>query len=120
MPKDYPSLFSEINQMIGEAAAAKVIAQFGGGQPLYIPVKLKAEHPLCQLLGGEVAQRLADEFGGLTVEIPRGAAQQIELRNSQILVDRAAGLTQNEIARKYQLTTRTIRKVVSMNRRKDV
>lgn len=113
---NYPGVFQEIGQLIGEEATAKLVAQYGGCAPLYIPGKLKPEHPLCQLLGEKVAQKLTDEFGGLTVEIPRAIAIQIEQRNKQIMADRAAGITQSELARKYRLTTRTIRKIVSSAR----
>lgn len=109
----YPVVFQEIRKLIGEEAADKLVAHFGGGQPLYIPSKVKPEHRLCQLVGEPVMQQLASEFGGLTIEIPRCFAQRIELRNRQILADRAAGMTQGDIARKYQLTVRAIRTITN-------
>lgn len=110
---DYPGVFQEIGELIGEAATAKLVAQYGGCTPVYIPGKLKPEHSLCKLLGQEAAQCLADEFGGLSVAIPRAVALQIEQRNRLILADCAEGMTQSMVARKYQLTTRTIRKITN-------
>jgi len=109
---NYPEAFQEVAQLIGEAATAKLTEQYGGTR-LYIPSTLKPEHSLCQLLGKEAAQRLSFEFGGLRVEIPRAVMLQIAQRNVRILADRATGLSQRELARKYQLTERTIRKITT-------
>lgn len=109
---NYPGVFREVAQLVGDEATALLIAQYGGCAPLYIPGKPRHDHPLCQLLGEKIAQQLAREFGGLTVEIPRAVAIQIEQRNRLIVADRAAGITQSELAKKYQLTARTIRKIV--------
>ena len=109
---NYPSVFQEIGQLIGEDATAKLTAHYGGTS-LYIPHTAKPDHPLCQLLGQEIAQRLAGEFGGMTVEIPRAVMLQTAQRNAQILADRASGMSQRKLARAYHLTERTIRKIVN-------
>lgn len=109
---NYPGVFQEVVQLIGEAATAKLTAQYGGTR-LYIPSTLKAEHSLCQLLGQEAAQRLSSEFSGLSVEIPSGVALDTAQRNARILADRAAGMTQRALALKYHLTERTIRKITA-------
>lgn len=112
---EYPGVFEDIKQVIGCEAAALLVSQFGGCSPLYIPAKLNPEHPLCQLLGEEAAQQLSNEFAGPSVEIPRNVALQIEQRNRLIMADREAGMTQNELARKYQMTTRNIRNILNCN-----
>ncbi|MDH4234803.1 MAG: hypothetical protein OEV15_06685 [Gallionella sp.] len=109
---NYPGVFQEVGQKIGDEATAKLVAQYGGTR-LYIPYKLKLGHPLCQLLGQEVSQQLSDEFGGMTVEISRAVMMQIGQRNELILADRAAGMSQRQLARKYHLTERTIRKITN-------
>lgn len=113
---DYPGVFQELAQLIGADATGILVAHYGGGAPLYIPHKVKSSHPVSLLLGQEVAQQLADEFGGLAVEIPRNVAFQKKRRDTLILADRAAGMSQNDVARKYQLTVRTIRKITSSTR----
>ena len=112
---NYPGLFQEVRKLIGEEGTAKLVAQYGGCARLYIPVRFTHDHPLCLLLGQEIMQRLADEFGGLSVEIPRACALQIAERNKLILSDKKAGMSQSELARKYQLTVRTIRKITTKN-----
>lgn len=104
--------FHEIGQTIGAEAAAKLVSEYGGTR-LYIPYTLKLDHKLCQLLGQEIAQRLSSEFGGMTVDISRAVMLQIGQRNKLILADRAAGMSQSRIARKYRLTERTIRTITN-------
>lgn len=109
---NYPGVFQEVNQLIGEEATAKLVAHHGGTR-LYVPGTLKPEHPLCQMLGQQAAQQLTDEFGGMTLEVPRDVMLQIAQRNDLILADRAAGMTQRQLALKYRLTERTIRNILN-------
>lgn len=109
---NYTGMFQEVTQLIGQEAAVKLAAQYGGTR-LYIPATIKPEHDLCQLLGQVAAQQLAEEFCGLTLEIPRDVDSQIRQRNKLIMTDRAAGMTQRQLALKYRLTERTIRKITN-------
>jgi Mor family transcriptional regulator len=108
----YPGLFQEVGQKVGREATAKLVDEYGGTR-LYIPYKLNSEHALYQLLGQEVSQQLSGEFGGVTVEIPLDVGSQKKRRNKLILADRAAGMSERQAARKYQLTSRTIRKITN-------
>lgn len=112
---NYPGIFHEASQLIGDENTSKLVAQHGGTR-LYIPGTLKPEHPLCQMLGQQVAQQLSDEFSGISIEIPRAVMQQIGQRNALIMSDRAAGMSQRRIALKYQLTERTIRNITNSTR----
>jgi len=110
---DYPGIFQEIAQMIGIEATAKLVAEYGGTR-LYIASSLNPDKKLLKLLGQEIAQQLADEFGGLRPEIPRAVKAHAYLRNENIRADRAAGMNTRELARKYELTERTIRKITNL------
>ena len=109
---NYPGILQDIVLHIGEEATAKLIAQHGGGAALYIPVKINPDLHLYQLLGEEAARFLVGEFGGLMLEIPRAAVLQRIERNKKILADREAGMSHNDLAIKYQLTTRCIRNIL--------
>ena len=109
---NYPGIYQDMAQTIGDDATAKLVEQYGGTR-LYIPYKLNPEHPLCQLLGHETSQQLSSEYGGMTVEIPRAIMLQIRKRNELIMADSAAGMSQSKLARKYRLTERTIRKIIN-------
>lgn len=107
---EYPGIFQDIEQHIGTTNAHILSAQFGGTR-LYIPSNITSEHQLCRLLGQDITHLLSREFGGLTVEIPRGIQTQIAQRNCLIAEDRATGMSQRQLALKYGLTERTIRKI---------
>ena len=109
---NYPGILQDIVLLVGEETTAKLIAQHGGGAGLYIPVKINPDHYLYQLLGEEAARFLVAEFGGLTLEIPRAAVLQRMERNKKILADHEASMSHNDLAIKYQLTTRCIRNIV--------
>lgn len=110
---NYQGFFQEIRQLLGEEATAKLVAKYGGGTPVYIPSKIKAEHPLAVLLGLDAAQFLGDEYGGLSIEFPRNVALLRTQRNGLIQADYVAGMSQGQLAIKYQLTTRHIRDIVN-------
>lgn len=110
---NYPGFFQEIRQLMGEEETAKLVEKFGGGAPKYIPLKVNPEHPLAELLGLESAQHLCDEYGGLSIAFPRNASLIREKRNILIRNDCAAGMSQNQLAMKYQITTRSIRMIVN-------
>lgn len=110
---NFHSICHDIKLLIGEEAMAKLIDKYGGVR-LYIPGNLNAEHhPISLLLGVQTAQYLAAEFGGLAVDIPRAMERQHALRNSQIVADKESGMSQRELALKYRMTTRNIRKIIS-------
>ena len=110
---NYPGFFQEIRQLMGEEETAKLVEKFGGGAPKYIPLKVNPEHPLAELLGLESAQRLCDEYGGLEISFPRNVSLLREKRNILIKEDYAAGMSQGQLAMKYQITVRYIREIVN-------
>ena len=110
---NYPGFFQEIRQLMGEEATAKLVEKFGGGTPKYIPLKVNLEHPLAELLGLESAQHLCDEYGGLEISFPRNVSLLREKRNILIKEDYAAGMSQGQLAMKYQITVRYIREIVN-------
>lgn len=110
--ENYQGFIQEIQQLLGEAATAKLVEKYGGGMAVYIPLKVNPNHPLAELLGLEAAQFLGDEFGGLSIEIPRNVALEREQRNRLIAADWAAGMRQGEIALKHKLTVRHIRNIL--------
>lgn len=102
--------------MIGEEKTA-ILVQYLGGVRLYVPAKIHAEHSLAAWLGLDVAQRVCEEFGGLSVEIPRLVDLRRAERNTQILADMAAGMSQRSCALKYQMTERNIRNITNANKK---
>ena len=86
-----------IVEIIGEEAAAKLIANFGGTR-LYVPHSPCADDALARAVGTGAAMKLAEMFGGERVELPKPPP-----RRTQILALRAAGRSVEEIARALEL-----------------
>jgi len=104
---DRPSILSGLTELIGEEAADKLIAKFGGTR-LYVP---HLPHPggvLTGAVGKAAAQRLAELFGGDRVEVPNPTP-----RRTLILHLHEAGLSVAEIARVAYCTRRRVFQVLA-------
>jgi Mor family transcriptional regulator len=96
-----------IVEIIGEEAAAKLIARFGGTR-LYVPHSPCADDALARAVGAGAAMKLAQMFGGERVELPKPPP-----RRTQILALRAAGRSVEEIARALSCTRRRVFQVLA-------
>jgi DNA-binding NarL/FixJ family response regulator len=103
-----------IVEIIGEEAAAKLIASFGGTR-LYVPHTPGADDALARAVGTGAAMKLARMFGGERVELPKPPP-----RRMQILTLRAAGSSVEEIARALNCTRRRVFQVLADARRREV
>jgi len=100
-----------IVEIIGEEAAAKLIASFGGTR-LYVPHSPCPDDALAREVGTGAAMKLAEMFGGERVELPKPPP-----RRTQILALRAAGRSVEEIARVLSCTRRRVFQVLAEARR---
>jgi len=98
---------------VGLPAVLMLVKKHGGGAPLYVPVKVAPDHPLLHLLGGPAFTTLVAEYGGSHIEIARCEKAVRTLIYRQIRTDRAAGVTQDTVARRYGYTVRTVRIIES-------
>jgi hypothetical protein len=92
-PGEVNSMLGFIVEIIGEEAAAKLIARFGGTR-LYVPHSPCPDDALALAVGTGAAMKLAEMFGGERVELPKPPP-----RRMQILTLRAAGRSVEEIGR---------------------
>ncbi|HEY2525921.1 MAG TPA: Mor transcription activator family protein [Candidatus Binataceae bacterium] len=104
-------MFGVIVEIIGEEAAAKLIASFGGTR-LYVPHSPGADDALARAVGTHAAMKLAQMFGGERVELPKPPP-----RRTQILALRASGRSVEEIARSLNCTRRRVFQVLAEARR---
>jgi len=106
-----PGVLQEIASLIGPENAVK-LAQTYGGVRLYVPKRMKPDHPLAELVGFENACALSTAFGGLAnLSIPRFEELIREARNRAILKDRSQGMSIRELALKYRLTEKHIHNI---------
>jgi hypothetical protein len=102
----------EIVEIIGEAAALKLVEQFGGTTPRLPAIKnISADHPLAQCIGIEALTALAKETGGgRWLYVARCANGLREARNREIvrLYSPPYDVPVAELARRYHLSDRQI------------
>ena len=103
--RGWPARLVEIADLIGDAAALRLVAAFGGLR-IYIPAQPKPDQALWQAVGESAAHLLAERYGSAEVEIPSGAA----LRSKKIAI-LAARCSGRQIARDIGATERYVRKV---------
>lgn len=104
-------MLGSIVEIIGEEAASKLIAMFGGTR-LYVPHSPCADDALARAIGPQAAMKLAEMFGGERVDLPKPPP-----RRMQILAMRAAGRSVAEIARELNCTRRRVFQVLADARR---
>ncbi len=108
------SRIDDLTRILGQDALEKLAGEFGGRR-LVVPkiARLGPTHPLVQLLGMDVAQRLSKHFDGEYIEIPKCSRLERKRRNEAIRRDRATGMTQAALARRYGVTERWVRAIVN-------
>lgn len=102
-----PTSLCRIAEYCGDDTMLLLWEHYGGGH-VSIPKQLTPEHHLCQTLGATKAMALSAAFGGEVLGIPRANAARLAARNAAIRTDYANGLTQHQLARRYQLAERQI------------
>ena len=116
---DLPRILAEIARAIGLPDTLKLVEQFGGTL-LYIPrrpEKLPARHPLLQLVGLDAARKLASLFGCERVLIPMASrALSGRLRRNVAIEADHQHLSIAQLARKYSLHERSIRRILARPR----
>lgn len=100
----------EIVEIIGEAAALKLVKHFGGTTPRLPAIRnINAEHPLAQCIGIEALTLLAVETGGgRWLYIAKCARGLREARNREIVLLYSQGVPVAELALRYHLSDRQI------------
>jgi len=107
------SLFQQVGQSIGEEAADKLVADFGGRR-LYIPMTPAAGDVVTGSIGLEAALAMSRVFGGDRLLIP--SSNNNRRRRAEILALRRNGTSISRIARELRCTERYVYKVLAAER----
>jgi hypothetical protein len=109
--EDLSPLLQGLAATVGLDDALKFVERFGG-QYIRVPRGLAQgqppDHPIAQALGLELAQKIAIYFDGDYIQVPTGKAALAALKRQKIRQDLVAGLSHNEVARRNQVTVRTV------------
>jgi Mor transcription activator family len=100
---------AQVDQIIGKRAR---LALAHASACVYVPVTPKPSSPLAVMVGLGNALRLAQVFGGETLQLRKEAGEKIARRNEQIKEAAKLGATQRELAKRHDLTVRHIRRIL--------
>lgn len=107
---DLPNGLQDIKEVVGPGAAFILAEEYGGGA-VYVPYRIRDNHPLVELIGMDKACRLAETFGGDKLHIPKVDAIERQFRTRRIVKLRQAGRTVASLAREFNLTCRRVRQI---------
>lgn len=110
---NWPSLINDIAEMIGDEFAMSLFIKFAG-RHFCVPITCPPGHVLESIIGAEKAKLFCKNFGGESLTFPNGRLLLIKERNRKIVAEyNKGGMTQGELATKYQLSERHIVTIVS-------
>lgn len=102
-----------IANIIGEEAMERLVEAFGGRCGVYIAKRARPETAVASVIGVELAQKLADQFGAGYVELPSGMQGKV----ANLILAQTG--TNSEIARRLGCSRRYVRQVRNKARAKE-
>lgn len=104
--------FQRLAHFIGEFNANNLCDEVGG-QDMIIPRSADIYTPFDRLFGKRLATAIKAEFGGVVVYIPKQVGLGHVARNADIRERHGAGWGIAELSRRFLLTERRIRQILS-------
>lgn len=102
--KKLPDQFQELIDIMG-LEDAYIFSKLFGGQCKYIP---KSPKYFCVDINGGSVERLCQEFGGLSIDVPHAKNIDRQLRNREIINLLDGGKSRTEVAKIYNLGVRQV------------
>lgn len=96
-PEALPESLRELARVLGDSAAMRLIGLHGGAR-VSVPKVARDDHPLRMAMGPAAFDLLVREYGGETIDLPKGDAYLRVLRHDQVRQCREQGLTVDETA----------------------
>lgn len=94
---------------IGYDATVSLVAALGGTR---IYVSCRPDSPVSTIIGAEASAQLRRAVGQEAVDLPRCLHWLLARRNEEIVARSMAGETQEELARRFRITERHVRRVL--------
>lgn len=118
-PEQLPGVLSETAEVIGTEVAL-IISDVFGGTKIYVGrwsieegKQGKVVSHLVECIGSDATQKFCNLFGGTHITVPSCKNLIRKMRNQAIRADACRGIKRGEIARKYGLSDRRIRGIIS-------
>lgn len=102
-----PQSLQAIVELIGTAPAIALVERYGGIR-CCVPHTVTRDHALAQCIGLKAARRLAEEYGGETLELPLAIQALRHLRDQEIIRRLEDGESASKLAREFNTTRRNI------------
>lgn len=110
--QELPRGATALVDLIGYRLGMALMSSMNSGH-LYVPIRVKPDHPIVGIVGQVAAEKLVGMYGGQTIRIPQCSALQRSKRNDEIKSLAAEGLKPVDIARHFGMTVRAIRYVLA-------
>ena len=94
----------DLSSVIGFTATVRIAAWYGDTASLCIPLQVDETHIVAKLIGLRSAQKLAAEWGGQTIAVPRLANYERDMNKRLIMRMLQKGFHPREIARSIRLS----------------
>ena len=102
----------ELLNLIGDDAFTRLCTVFGGTK-LYVSNTDRSRKRLNIIIGEENAGKMIFHFEGVTLILPMLSSLEIRKRHQAIIADAKNGMSQRDIAMKYDLTDRQVRRIIN-------
>ena len=112
MPTPFNNETQELLNLIGEDAFTRLCTVFSGVR-LHISNSEKCRQRLRIIVGEEKAEKIIFHYQGTALTLPMLSSLEIKRRNLEIIEDYKSGMSQRDIALKYDMTDRQVRRIVS-------
>lgn len=105
-----PKALAAMARIVPLDAVMKISARYGGTR-MYLARDPAPDSEIARLIGSPVARALGAELGGAEIEIPRARAVHHKIRNPEIRRLRTGGASLNDLALRFALTARQLRRI---------
>lgn len=102
----------DISSVIGFSATLRLVAWFGDGGNLYVPIVAEEGHLLVRLLGLSSAKRLCEAWPGEHLAVPRLRDHEDDLRKRFVARMIEKGFGTREIAGMQRISERRVQQIL--------
>lgn len=108
MPVENNSDTQELLNLIGEDAFTRLCMVFGGTR-LHITNSERSLQRLSVITGADLAEKLISHYQGTTISLSKLSSLEIAKRHQSVVSDLEKGMSQRDVALKYDMTERNVR-----------
>ena len=102
----------DISAVIGFSATLRLVAWFGDGSNLYVPIVAEEGHLLVRLLGMAATKRLCEAWPGEHLAVPRLRDHEDDLRKRSVARFIEKGFGTREIAGILRISERRVQQIL--------